>query len=411
MSAASQLASLQPEVWTSSSNEALTIYITENGLAVPFQPNFTYPIFGDSETIFGYKDLIIYLCFDHCTFLPFLNVKYQEKLDELKISGGLVDPKTKLLEFLPELTIYKDEGKWLEKTDLEVENFKIPGEQIGSEFSKDDEKYAIFKLDLNDKTGIELHKRLQILVLLFIEAGSFIDISDKLWDIYVLYKVTSKESPSIVGFVTAYNYWKYPGHVKFDKSISNEEDNESNEEIRKKISQFIILPHYQGKGLGGELYNRLFEHWLRDSRVVEIVVEDPSEQFDDLRDRQDLIRLDQYLGGHKDLKVEELTPDFILEKRKKLKMEKRQFSRLLEMLLLDERANGGNTKKAIRLFIKQRLYEKNKETLETLDEPTRLDKLQTAYESLEQDYMRILKPVKFKRRSDETKEQGGKKKK
>lgn len=395
------LAALQPELWTSSSNEALTIYITENGLATPFQPSFTYPIFGDSETIFGYRDLVIYLCFDHCTFLPFLNVKYLAKLDDDKVSGGLVDPKTKLLEFLPELTVFKDEAKWLEKTDEEVENFKIPGTQIGDQFEIEDEKYAIFKLDLESAEGVELHKRLQILVLLFIEAGSYIDITDKLWDIYILYKVTSAENPSIVGFVTAYNYWRYPGFKKFDAG---------EQEIRKKVSQFIILPHYQGKQLGGEFYNRLFDHWLNDvPSVVEIVIEDPNEQFDDLRDRQDLIRVDQQLsGGHQALKVSELTPEWILQTRTKLKMEKRQFSRLIEMLLLHA---GNNSKKDIRLYIKKRLYEKNKETLETLDQPTRLDKLQTAYESLEQDYRRILKPVKFKRRAEEEAVGGNGKKK
>lgn len=394
------LAALQPELWTSSSNQALTIYITENGLATLFQPNFTYPIFGDSETIFGYRDLVIYLCFDHCTFLPFLNVKYLAKLDDDKVSGGLVDPKVKLLEFLPELTVYKDEAKWLEKTEEEVENFKIPGTQIGDEFELEDDKYAIFKLDLESVEGIELHKRLQILVLLFIEAGSYIDVTDKLWDIYILYKVTSPENPSLVGFVTAYNYWRYPGFKKFEAA---------EQEIRKKVSQFIILPNYQGKSLGGEFYNRLFDHWLKDvPSVVEIVIEDPNEQFDDLRDRQDLIRLDQHLsGGLQSLKVSELTPEWILATRSKLKMEKRQFARLLEMSLLHA---GNNSKKDVRLFIKKRLYEKNKETLETLDQPTRLDKLQTAYESLEQDYRRILKPVKFKRRADQDGVREGKKK-
>ncbi len=377
---------LQPERWTSNANEALTIYITENGLATPCQPNFTYPIFGDAETIFGYRDLVIYLCFDHCTFLPFLNVKYSAKLD----TPDVVDVRLKLMEFLPPLTVYKDEARWLELTEREVELFHIPSaEQVGADFTRGDDTYALHRLDLTAPPGQELHRRLQILVLLFIEAGSYIDISDPLWDVYVLYKVTSRDCPSVVGFTTAYNYWKYPGHLNFDAG---------RHEVRKKISQFVVLPHYQGKGLGGEMYNRLYEHWLHDPVVVEVVVEDPSEQFDDLRDRQDLVRLHHQLGHP--LTVADLTPEWCQQRRAQYKLEKRQFARLLEMLLLHQAAGPEalNSKKSIRLFVKQRLYDKNRETLESLDKPTRLDRLQTAYESLEQDYLRILKPVKFKRR-------------
>lgn len=73
-------ASLQPELWTASSNDALKMFVTDGEQALNFQPLFTYPIFGDAETIYGYKDLSIFLCFDHYTFKPFLNIKYKEKL-------------------------------------------------------------------------------------------------------------------------------------------------------------------------------------------------------------------------------------------------------------------------------------------------------------------------------------------
>lgn len=76
------VASLRPEQWTSSSNDALKLFVTNKEAAVNFQPTFTYPIFGDAETIYGYKDLNIFLCFDHFTFKPFLNIKYTEKLND-----------------------------------------------------------------------------------------------------------------------------------------------------------------------------------------------------------------------------------------------------------------------------------------------------------------------------------------
>lgn len=382
------VASLQPELWTASLNEAMTIYVTDTkGSAQMFKPVFTYPIFGDAESIFGYKDLVIFLCFDSVTFLPFLNVKWSAKLNDVD-----VDPKEKMLEFLPKSTVFKDELKWREAIEQEQKGYEIPGTRFGEEFSKDDEEYAIYRLDMSTDSGVELHKRLQILVLLFIEAGSYIDFKDPLWDIYVLYKTTDPKLPEVVGFATAYNYWKYPGLEKFDAGLT---------ETRKKISQFIILPIFQGKSLGGEFYLRLVEQWLLDDNIVEIVVEDPNESFDDLRDRADLTRLSKKINlGSLDLAT--VTEETWFESfKKKEKLEKRQLQRLLEMIFLKQLKDGSSaeSKKSVRLFVKRRLYEKNKEALVGLDGPTRLDKLQTAYEALEADYYRILEPtnLKFKR--------------
>lgn len=378
------VASLQPEVWTSSLNEALTVYITDTkGSAQSFNPTFTYPIFGDAESIFGFKDLSIFLCFDAVTFFPFLNVKWSAKLDQTE-----VDPKAKMLEFLPESTVFKDELKWRDAIDAEQKDYKIPGQIVGESFTKDGEEYAIYKLDLASDRGLELHKRLQVLVLLFIEAGSFIDNSDPLWDIFVMYKVTDPALPEVVGFTTAYNYWKYPGHELFDSGKT---------ETRKKISQFIILPIHQGKQLGGEMYLHLYKSWLSDSKIVEIVVEDPSETFDDLRDRVDFTRLVESrkldLSSLTIAKVNE--PGWFTTFKTEQKLEKRQLQRLLEMAFFYQLSHGlaKDSKKAIRLFVKRRLYEKNKEALDSLDGPTRLDKLHTAYEALEADYYRILEPI------------------
>lgn len=382
-------ASLQPELWTSSSNDSLQIYITDSdGTALNFHPNFTYPIFGDSEQIFGYKDLVIFLCFDHYTFYPFLNVKYSDKLND----ETLEDPKEKLLSYLPESTIYKDEVKWADEISKEHTNYKIPGAHIGESFTYGDEKYAIYRLNLKDAHGLELHKRLQILVLLFIEAGSYIDNEDELWDIYVMYKVTDNQVPSIIGFCTAYNYWKYAGCEKFDSD---------QQEVRKKISQFIILPMYQGLKLGGCFYNKLFEHWMTDPKVIEVVVEDPNEGFDDLRDRCDLTRLCLSALKVSSVDLPLIKSDWAPQLRRTQKLEQRQFARLLEMVLLYqlEQKLGSATKRQVRLLIKKRLYEKNKEVLDGLDEPTRLDKLQTAYVSLEQDYLRIMSGLTLHKRA------------
>lgn len=380
-SAAKAAAALQPELWTSSANEVLKLFVTDPEGAINFSPTFIYPIFGDAETIYGYKDLVIFLCFDHYTFRPFLNIKYSEKLDDLEI----VDLKQTVTKFLPESTIFKDEEKWVDSIKEEKENnYQIPGELVKGPFEHDGSSYEIYKINLKEAAGLELHKRLQILVLLYIEAGSYIDASDESWDLYVLYEKNEPE-PSIVGFATAYNYWRYPGSAKFDENLK---------ETRMKISQFVILPNHQGKGIGGAFYSQLFDKWYEDDSIYEVVIEDPNEAFDDMRDRADLARLNKVLDFSK------VTPSvdskWVEETRHKLKLEKRQFARLLEIILLYKLKHTKEvSKKDVRLFIKRRLYIKNKDGLSTLDENTRKDKLQTAYESLEEDYYRILGDIRL----------------
>lgn len=370
------ISAFQPEVWTSSSNEAVKLFVTDSEGAINIQPEFTYPIFGDSESIYGYKNLVIFVCFDHYTFKPFLNIKYDAKLD----NDDIIDLKETLMKYLPESTIFKDEIAWVDSTKLEKESYKIPGEKLILFDNDDDEKYSIYKIDLQSAGGLELNKRLQILTLLYIEAGTFIDSEDELWDLYVMYK--EGDEPSIVGFTTVYNYWKYSGFEKFDSDV---------QEIRKKISQFIILPNFQGQSLGGHFYSNLYQYWLKNDDIKEIVVEDPNEKFDDMRDRCDLKLLNSKINIDDIDQLADLS-----DIRTTYKFEQRQFSRLIEMILLYKLKNQkkGNAKQ-IRLFIKSRIYYKNKEGLESLDEPTRKDKLQTAYESLEADYFRILLPVQF----------------
>ncbi|KAG7801218.1 hypothetical protein KL944_003625 [Ogataea haglerorum] len=369
----------EPSSWTTSSNEALHISLAEPEGAFTFNPTFTYPIFGDSEQIFGYKGLRIDLAFDCRSMYPFLGVKYQSKLSE-----DVKDVEKTLLEFLPKETVVKDEALWLDK--IEQENFELPGKPVYT-YQIDGETYRIFKFKLDDSNGLKLHLRIQIFVLLFIEAGSYIDSTDNVWEIYAIYKCPEDKKESFVGFSTAYSHWKHPGTAAHDASETLEL------QFRKKISQFIVLPPYQSKGHGKTLYNCMVDEWLADDKVKEITVEDPSEAFDDLRDRCDLQRLNRadFLNGVK-LPIEEPW----IEKQVALhKMDRRQFERCVEMTLLWMLQNkkGGIenlSEKNVRLQIKKRLYLKNRDALSELEKADKMDKLQTAYERLHEDYERIL---------------------
>lgn len=383
------MAELDPTEWTCSSNKALSVWVAEPNGAFTFEPKFTYPIFGDAEQIFGYKGLKINLAYDCKSLKPFLNSKWDEKLSE-----EVKDVNSQILPFLPkDDVVIKDEAKWLDEID--EENFQIPGECV-REYEVDTDfrnSYKVYKFSIRE--GLNLHRRMQLFVLFFIEAGSYIDETDPVWEVYCVYKHPKDGSkPTFVGFTTTYSYWNYPGHVKYDST--------DKQQYRKRISQVIVLPAFQGKHHGQKLYETIVDEWLADDSAIEITVEDPSEAFDDLRDRCDLQRLLFKRGFLDDVSLP-VSEEWIERTRRREKMEKRQFLRCLEMALLYKKNHGSTdiSEKQIRLLVKARLYRKNRDALDELEKAEMRDKLQTAYLQIKEDYERVVSKVEPPEEDDE----------
>lgn len=125
----------------------------------------------------------------------------------------------------------------------------------------------------------------------------------------------------------------------------------------KKIapSQFLMLPPYKRKGHGSKLYQTLYQIFKSRPEVCEITVEDPNEEFADMRDKNDL----RNLVGHaafKDLKAP-VSEETIEELRKSYKLTNRQLQRCMEIYLLSN-LNKLNEEdyKSYRLQVKKRLY-------------------------------------------------------
>ncbi|GMM32338.1 histone acetyltransferase catalytic subunit [Martiniozyma asiatica (nom. inval.)] len=398
--------SVDPSEWTVSSQTALNVSLAEPERAITFPPKFTYPIFGDAEQIFGYKNLRIDLAFDCHTLKPMLGYRFSEKLTD-----GVIDIEETIGALLPPGDwVFKDENKWLDLIDLEEESgeFNLPQDKIIYSYpfvdSNTNEKstFNIYKFNLKDPLARKLVKRFEILVLLYIEAGSYINADDPLWDIYLVYKNSQDEpKPTFVGFTTCYKHWKYEGaHIHDAKAIELAK-------YRGKISQFIILPPFQRQGHGKILYDKIIQSWLLDDKCVEITVEDPSEEFDELRDSCDLRRIIES-GILASLDKLPISNEWKENTRKSQKMVKRQFDRVLEMSLLwlhlnknkqgaKEIAAGiiGLNEKNIRLEIKKRIYLKNKDALDELQLPDMRDKLQTTYERVQEDYEDMLEEKTF----------------
>ena len=55
-----------------------------------------------------------------------------------------------------------------------------------------------------------------------------------------------------------------------------------------RISQFIVLPPYQRLGIGSTLLENMYTYYLHDKMCIEITVEDPSDDFQQMKDALDI---------------------------------------------------------------------------------------------------------------------------
>ncbi|KAH6610703.1 histone acetyltransferase type b catalytic subunit [Trichoderma cornu-damae] len=430
-------------------NEALDISLvspSKSGLktVATFHPKFTYPIFGDEETIFGYKDLKIHLRYRANDMRPHLRVAYSKKfkpvgehipidVEEILEEGG----------HLPKVAFVK--GSDFDNSSRQLgDNWTPPGE-LHDTFDGPDGQYEIWKGSLADPAVKQLNSRIQILVPLFIEGGSYIgydpesdtselDLSDAdRWTLFLLYRKQKsvddpeKSSYTFAGYATVYRFFYFqslptpPASPSENWELPTGDMDLSQLPCRTRLSQFIILPPFQGKGSGARLYNAIFRHYHDHPQTYEITVENPNEAFDDLRDSCDLTFLrtmPEFIGLRLNTKV--TVPksgplprliagaDNVDKIRLQAKIAPRQFARVLEMHLMSQlplsvrptmslqgdvpspTAADKHKEKLWQLFVKQRLYRHNKEALSQIDLSERIDKLAETLGGVELEYARLL---------------------
>lgn len=380
----------QVEEWSSNSNESFTIDLVrgDGTRAASFQPEFTYPIFGEEEAIFGYQDLSIHLAFAAHTLKPHLSVSYGQKF---KAQGEVkpTDIHEALREFLPPVAFSSEEVEDALR-DEQAAEFTPPGETI-HEYSSGGQKYEVWCASLADSTAKQLLENMQVLMPMFIEGGSMLqleqDWTTQRWKLFLLYQVTPKPSSDptyspycLIGCATSYRVFTFPDRQNplqsdldmFTPStqsladflpppetgIPNDfaptampADMKSPLDLpsRERLSQFLILPPFQNGGHGQELYNTLYTYLTQPTNVREFTVEDPNEAFDDLRDLCDLLYLRAHVPDFASLRINTAIPpealtstspiptDLIVSSavREKIRLETkimpRQLDRLIEM--------------------------------------------------------------------------------
>jgi len=404
-----------------------------------FRPAFAYSIFGDDERIFGYEGLEIDLSFHASDMRPNLQISWRKQFEATGETEA-ADVGEILKEYLP-APAFQSKKIFDEAIRNTRADWTPPG-ALAATFARDDVTYEVWKGSLTDPAVKQLVKRIQIFVPLFIEGGTYIptdEADDDRWTLFFLYQKKpipgddDRASYVFNGYSTVYRFFRYipptppssPSqyltsaldqldiHKEFDLSVLP---------CRSRISQFIILPPFQGKGLGPKLYNTIFQEYLRHPQTVEITVEDPNEVFDDMRDIADLHFLrqrDDFNALHIDTSIvipnkDGVAPSNIVDReaaeavRQRTKIAPRQFARVLEMHLMSKLPDSvrpgiepegpvsrptKDDKHVYRLWqlmVKQRVYRLNKDALGELEIPERITKLNETVDSVAFDFARLL---------------------
>lgn len=174
---------------------------------------------------------------------------------------------------------------------------------------------------------------MQIFILLYIEAGSYINEDEEGWEFVVLYDYVSplytlpqsdiphdrfekrkrRDSPHIstyhfVGYSSLYNFYYFPEKVRLRlrfglvlllllkqlimddlclvNLLSSGLTREADMDVRLFAS--IVIKRLSDTFWVAELYKSIYQYVLSQPRIGELTVEDPAEAFEDLRDKNDL---------------------------------------------------------------------------------------------------------------------------
>lgn len=411
-----------------------------------FHPDFSYPIFGEAEQIFGYKGLEIGLRFAAHDLRPNLQISYDKRFQAVGETSALDIIKT-FKTYLPPVAFEKEFDNTI-ANDASAEGWQPPGELVNT-YIRDGQTYEIWAASLSDPRMKELVDNIQILIVFYIEGGIFINLDDvdwtlDRWRVYLTYQKAAippapRASPyTFIGYATTYRFFRFLAPSSKPQSSDLLEPFPPTDKLspkrlssRLRISQFLILPKNQRGGHGSALYNTIYRDALADSTILELTVEDPSEEFDKLKDINDFkilrpefekmglkLNTDSFAkaerGRIKRVPTGTLLPlDALKNLRKQYKLAARQFNRLTELYLLanigfSHRQLGGASLTALKIkgarapnpddrsyywwrtLLKQRILKKNKDVLIQLPAEDRISKIEDSASGQEDEYEGIL---------------------
>lgn len=121
----------------------------------------------------------------------------------------------------------------------------------------------MFKVSLDNEDFLKQNFNLQAILPFFIDGASVIEPSP-FWKYFLVYE---KDTKNLLAYTTVFE-----AHHHKDK-------------FRARISQVLVLPPYQRRGLGSLLYSTIYDHYRLDQPTCfSVIVEDSAEDFQKIQD-------------------------------------------------------------------------------------------------------------------------------
>lgn len=347
--------------------------------AAACRPEYTHQLFGEQEKIFGYKGLAVKVFYAAGDLTIYVGCTYSDQYRGRRDS----DPK-------PD-DVLGAIGRWL-PTDQpaavvhRLADFEarlaasttrfVPHGDLVHVYRLDDEPesvdYAIYKATSTTPGFAAYHARMQTLLVWFIEAASYVDITDPAWTVFSTYRRSRDGGTGdtvrheLCAFTTLYDFYAYPSHV------------------RSRLSQILVWPRHRKRGHGARLLQAVYRDVRARPEVIDVTVEDPNEPFTAMRDLVDLrecLREPELAAGSL---PDRATAEPVEQLRRRLKIARPQFARIYEMLLAQARSpRDPDAFRRYRLAVKTRLYREDEDALGELERNAR-------YAVLEQRFRDVL---------------------
>ncbi|TNV83269.1 hypothetical protein FGO68_gene11080 [Halteria grandinella] len=273
-----------------------------------FHPKFSHQIFHNDETVRGYQDLNIDIFLSAGSLRPYVNISYSRKhenhddiIGTLETHFGkesLITDRSEFIQYLNEerqkfKPLGKKIGEFKRTVPIVQPDTKIKAlakrqaapviDKILSKKGQEETKvFEVYKVDAQGDKFSATNRRLQALFIFFIDGASFISV-DQNWSYFLVYS-----DNNLVAYATAYEQ-KKSLFGKRDGSSSHSTPAKAGKYTYKlRISQFIVLPTCQRLGIGSTLLELMYNFYLNDKRCTEITVEDPSDDFQQMKDALDI---------------------------------------------------------------------------------------------------------------------------
>ena len=254
-------------------------------------------MFGDDETIVGFRDLSVHLVYSPATLRLFYAEIHSDRLVQIGQSPNEDELVNKLKLAFPDGWT-RDATAFRDTFDAELRDFTPPGERM-LRYETAGRQYVVHRsVPGHDQNARDIHERVETMSMWYIDGATYCDLEDHRWVVYTVFEEhggveaaaaaaaatassSSSSSPlapactySFVGYMTTFNFTN-PFRAGGLPAVA------------MRVCQLLIMPHAQRQGHGKRLL-RLAHDEVARLDMYELTVEDPNEAFCRMRDAMDL---------------------------------------------------------------------------------------------------------------------------